>query len=309
MENRNLHSGSLKQFEYRLSWMLTQKCNFNCEYCNTEKHHSFFRVLSPDEAASVFEHTGVSWLILLTGGEPFLYPDFPELCKALTRNNTIAITTNLSHSSVYRFADIIEPGKVLSISASYHHDELKKHNLQDDFMNKCRYLQNHGFRLLVNFVAYPPNLSRIEKDIRMFHNSGIETIVYGYRGMYNRKVYPQAYSKTERDFVETHALDDTELMIARGDMNFYGRYCQAGSKYFIMKENGDLQSCFTRTELIGNLFEENIPLNQGPRPCPEKACEDYYFGRAAVTKRHASRMQMFRRRIHTKITKKPGIHE
>jgi len=302
MTKIKLHSGSLKQFEYRMNWMLTQKCNFNCRYCNTEKHHSFARVLSPEQAASAFERTGVSWLILLTGGEPFLYPRFTELCKALTQKHTITMTTNLSHPSVYEFADSIDPEKVLSISASFHYDELKKHNLLDDFVDKCRYLQERGFRLLVNFVAFPPHISRIEKDTDMFHKLGIETIVYGYRGMYDGKEYPQAYNKTELEFLNTYALDDTELMIARGKMNFYGKHCHAGSRYFVMKENGDLQRCFTLPKVIGNLFEGNIPLNRGTRPCSVNTCEDYYFGRAAVTNKPASHIWLLSQKIRRIIT-------
>jgi len=276
----------LMKFPYRMNWFITDKCNFDCEYCNTEtKKQSPNTILTPKEIFKLFEKTKKNWLILMTGGEPFLYPNFVEVCQKLTKNHHLTITTNLTHKSICEFADKINPIKILCISASYHRDELIKNNLQKNFIENCLYLKEKGFCILVNFVAYPSNIPQINEDIQMFEKLDLECIVYGYRGKFNNKLYPNNYTKEELSFISKNSLDETEIMIVENDFKFKGHFCEAGSKYFVVKSNGDIQSCFTIADKIGNLFNGDLTLNSKSKICPSEICDDYYYGRAAVLKK------------------------
>lgn len=59
-----------------------------------------------------FERTGLTWLVHMSGGEPFYFPHFTELCQGLTEKHSISINTNLSHRDVIHFARAVNPQKV-----------------------------------------------------------------------------------------------------------------------------------------------------------------------------------------------------
>ncbi len=82
------------------------------------------RVRSPEEWARVWgrihERYGEVRLDIL-GGEPLLYPRFPELVEALSARHRLVITTNLSPSleALRRILSAADPGRV-HINASFH---------------------------------------------------------------------------------------------------------------------------------------------------------------------------------------------
>lgn len=289
-KKEQLSAYSLRKFPYRLNWEITQDCNFRCSYCSNPVVNKSDppSLHSPEEIKSFFDRTGVQWLILITGGEPFLYPNFVNVCSELAKNHSLQITTNLSRPEVYEFANKISPKKVFNISASYHREERHRPGLKDDFIKKSLELKNKGFNILINILAYPPLIHTVENDIAMFESQGLETMLFGYRGTYKGKKYPEAYTRDELELLKKYAIDDTEIKIAFNQLNYYGRYCAAGSSYFSMDQHGNLGRCFTLTKKIGNLFDGDISLNHKAKPCIATQCEDCYNGPASITKRKAS---------------------
>jgi GTP 3',8-cyclase len=81
---------------------VTDRCNLRCQYCMPEKHYTWLprpdilRVDELDRLARLFTHIGVD-RARLTGGEPLLRPDLPDLVERLAHNPRIrdlALTTN-----------------------------------------------------------------------------------------------------------------------------------------------------------------------------------------------------------------------
>ncbi len=100
----------------------TVGCNFNCPFCyNTELVHGTTQCISGEQ---IFDHLkkrkGIVEALVISGGEPFLYPRFVELVEALTEKHYVSINTNLSRSNAYDFANVIPPEKILYIHASLH---------------------------------------------------------------------------------------------------------------------------------------------------------------------------------------------
>jgi MoaA/NifB/PqqE/SkfB family radical SAM enzyme len=282
---------NLKRFPYRINWEITQQCNFDCEYCSncfTVNKTPLPNTYQPIELKNIFDQTGISWLILITGGEPFLYPDFVGICNELTQKHHLQITTNLSLKEVYDFADTINPDKVFNISASYHRMTRNSVKAKKEFIDKCHYLIDRKFKIIVNLIAYPPIIDTIESDVFMFKNEGIDTMLFGYRGIYNSKQFPAAYSESELDLIRKYAIDETEIKIATNDLNYYGYYCEAGSKYFSLSQNGDIGRCFTLPKKIGNLFEGKFKPDTLLKPCISKQCNDCYNGPASITNKKAN---------------------
>jgi organic radical activating enzyme len=107
----------------------------------------------------------------MTGGEPFLYPDFVGLCAALTRSHYISLNSNLPTSKFYQFAYTIDPKKVMVISAAAHISEREKSkNGVERFIEKVVYLQEKGFNVFVSYVTEPSLFPRIEKDFEQWNS-------------------------------------------------------------------------------------------------------------------------------------------
>jgi MoaA/NifB/PqqE/SkfB family radical SAM enzyme len=286
----------LKKYPYRLNWEMTLTCNFSCSYCINQFADKSIElcVYPPEKIRSFFDNTGVSWLILITGGEPFTYPDFVDVCKELEKNNYLQITTNLSTETVYDFADQINPDRVFLLSASFHYLERANRNLITDFTEKCLYLKRKGFVVLVNYLAHPLTMHRMEEDLRFFQQQGIDTFVLTFRGSHEGKSYPNSYSEQDIATIKKHILDENiELRFAFNKLNYRGFYCNAGVSYYFMDKSGNISRCTTLNKKIGNLFQGKLSLNSPIRPCISNNCNDAYCGVAAVTNKRANVLSTF----------------
>ena len=179
--------------DIEVNWLLNVYCNYDCRYCycrGTNKKKAFRG--DPDTAKIVkaFDQSGLKWLIYMSGGEPFFYPNFIELCKGLTKRHMISINTNLSHNKVYEFADTIDPQRVRCLHISVHIEELQKLGLVDEFIKKYRYLQEKGFYVFASYVMYPAFLQRFDRDYAYFKEQGIILRPKLFRGPYTKWQLP-----------------------------------------------------------------------------------------------------------------------
>lgn len=112
-----------------VQWMMHNYCNFNCDYCFPFFHSnikdSMIYGKNIDEIIQKFEKFGIS-NVILTGGEPFLCPNFIDLVEKLQKICTILINTNLTSNSINKFVNHISRDKVLLINASIHVNEREK---------------------------------------------------------------------------------------------------------------------------------------------------------------------------------------
>ena len=131
-------------------WKLNQRCNFVCSYCyfseeTLSREHPLVGRYSPRRISRCFDDTRESWWIYISGGEPFLYPRFSELCGELTRNHFLTVNTNLSTSNALEFAAEIDPAKVYSINASLHIIERQRRTGLEKFLEYARTFQKSGW--------------------------------------------------------------------------------------------------------------------------------------------------------------------
>ena len=185
---------------YHIMWRLNQLCNYECAYCfrngvdkDRLKEHSDCGKHSPERIAECFDNTQKTWRIHMTGGEPFLYPKFIDLARALVRNHQLSINTNLSTSNVYDFANEVPAPKVHAINASAHILELEKRkNATKSFLEKFLFLQDKDFRVKLMYITYPPLLNRLKKDITYFKAEGVKNLTIKiFRGQYEGQLLSQ----------------------------------------------------------------------------------------------------------------------
>ena len=152
-------------------WELNNICNFNCSYCfnpfrKLKKISDYSK--NPDKLIKSFDKTKMTWTISFSGGEPFLYPNFVNLCKKLTKKHFIIINTNLSINNVYDFCEDINPKKVKLILCSLHIFERRRLNLVEDFIKKINILKKAEFNVHVSQVMWPPILRKLDNTFNHF---------------------------------------------------------------------------------------------------------------------------------------------
>lgn len=141
---------------------LTERCNLRCTYCMpaegialTPRQH----LMNADEIyqiAKVFVENGAD-KIRLTGGEPLVRKDFPEiLAKLATLNTTLTLTTN--GVLVDRFIEDFKSCGVTTVNVSLdslHPQKFSRITRRNTFskaFENIKLLQENGFNVKVNVV-------------------------------------------------------------------------------------------------------------------------------------------------------------
>ncbi len=282
--------------EFMVAWNLNSLCNFRCQYCfcsveSLAKEHPAVGRRSPQQVAACFDATGRIWRIHMSGGEPFLYPDFVGLCEALTQRHYISINTNLSTRNIAEFAERVPAARVLTVNAGLHIGERQRRTSGvERFLKRFLVLQDRGFNIRVEYVVHPPLLGRVERDVAFLRSEGVRAVnLKLFRGSYEGKSYPDAYSESEKALLREIALDVRELEILEGNYEFRGRLCAAGHRSFNMDQSGNLFRCLTIKKRHGNLFEETARFDASPRVCTARVCRCPYEGMQLVEDRRASK--------------------
>lgn len=215
--------------------------------------------------------------IHLTGGEPCIYPSFIALVKGLTKRHTVMFTTNLSNY-FEEFAKEIDPLKIGSwgIGASFHPAFVSL----DSFLRKALLLKNKGFKIYVNFVAYPPQLKQLVYYKKRFEEVGLDFIIIPFRGYYNDLVYPESYTQQEKEMFQTlnneeEHIKDEKFKHQVEKISPKGELCRAGQDYAVIDSDGIVTRCGEargREEPIGNIIEGNFKFLDHPSPCSQLDC-------------------------------------
>ena len=217
--------------EIEINWLINDFCNFSCTYCYPGlRKNEFSGIRDIQTIVDGFDRIGPELLIYISGGEPFLFPSFVELCDKLTQRHTISMNTNLAHKDVIRFAENINPEKVRCVHCSMHIQERERLGLIQDFIQKYKLLEGKGFYVFASYVLYPPLMKRFKEDYEYFKSQGIILRPKVFRGLYYRfegqnfriprlvrrvinclspklysnifvRRYPEAYSKDEKEMI------------------------------------------------------------------------------------------------------------
>lgn len=306
-------------YDIEVAWRINDFCNFKCSYCFQpgSKRHLSVGTGNIKTVIDGFKNSGMSWLIHISGGEPFFYPHFTELCLELTRTHYISINSNLSHKNIIHFSEVVDPSRVAFINCSLHIEERERLGLVDDFIEKYSILRNRKFNVFTTYVLHPNLIKRFENDFALFKSHGIVLRPKMFRGKvpyrllryfkflanYFEKNYPEDYTPGERQLISMYSdyADNDDSSLAdlnntseiRGNIsidvsidkyfldgvpNFKGMVCRAGSKFVHLRPNGDVRRCISDSLSLGNLFENRMELLQKPLPCTVNKCGCYYFG-------------------------------
>ncbi len=259
---------AMKEHTNHLMWNMTRKCNFRCSYCYFEADTE--PISNPLQAADILHMlapTGRQWTVGMTGGEPFLYPGFVDLCRELTREHRIAIDTNLSMSNrVRHFAADIDPARVEDLYIALHVEERERRGGVDAFVENVNLLQEAGFHLTVNYVLHPDLLDRFMEDKRYYASRGVELTPRPFKGVHEGKTYPYSYSENIRRLFAKRPNSGKKMV-----HNFYGIPCEAGSRLLRLEPDGTVMRCSGDRTILGHA-KRAVKIYDEPKACKVRRC-------------------------------------
>lgn len=277
-EMLDVHKSLPPPYKIFFNWDIHYSCNYRCSYCffygkweECSKGNTYPKL---DELIKKWRHLYDLYgtcRIDFSGGEPSTYPNFIDLVDELSTNHLLRITTNLSFD-VQSFADRIAP-KIINkgsdrvmLNPSFH----PEFESLDIFIKKLRILKQYGFTMSVTYVAYPPHLGTMVEAKKQIENTGANFVVQPFRGTYNGKKYPEAYTEEEKKFLKNI------FNFESGVINYFvdnkirkdKKLCRMGQMYGKIHPNGEvLRCCASGVERIGNLFDHDFKMFEEPRYC------------------------------------------
>jgi sulfatase maturation enzyme AslB (radical SAM superfamily) len=308
------------KYDIEVDWNINDYCNFDCKYCfdQSDKKKKNAGYNDIQKIVDGFRHSGLTWLIHMSGGEPQFFPGFIQLCEMLTEKHFVSMNTNLSHKNIFTFAEKIPPEKVGFIHCSLHIQERERLNLVQDYIDKYNMLKKNGFYVFASYVMYPQLIKRFEKDYENFKKEGIILMPKIYRGNYHTlkigdyrifgklnklfyKDYPSDYSHRQKSIIlkyieksqhdmklkdletpnigEARAKDLTyDVLFINGLLSFKGKLCLAGKNFVKMTSHGDVYRCQDENLFLGNLFSGNLELFDKAALCAANICSCPYHG-------------------------------
>ncbi|MFC2061736.1 radical SAM protein [Elusimicrobiota bacterium] len=254
----------------RFEWNIIYSCNFRCPYCFFEgKWENYGKrnvILPPDKWHDLWKEIYEKYdrcAIIVTGGEPFVYPDFIKIIRHVSEfHYPINISTNAS-MDLNTVVGEIDP-KRISLSLSFH----PEYNSLQEIIDKSKYLVQNGFRReSINMVAYPPYLSNLNEYVEQTINNNESLKVIPFIGKYNGKEYPGAYTEVEKELLGMN--EKWEKNVKRE-----GTLCAAGMKSVLIYPDGQVARCGQIGERVplGNFIKREFKLLEGPLPCDVELC-------------------------------------
>ena len=269
-----------------LEWLIHYKCNYRCPYC-------FFEGMWEEVERRNDYRPAKEWVagwkrilarygytrILITGGEPFIYPDFIGLLKEISPDFSIGFDTNLSCSKGL-LEDFVKntQAKNISLGLSFH----PRFAEFDAFLEKALFLQDNGFKVCVQYVSYPEALEAMQDYRAKFMEKGLYFIPLPFRGVYQGLDYPASFSARERKLIYGAAeslaqehKDKVDKLL--NQVSTKQKLCRAGQVYARIDVDGAVYRCgryvssaLSRT--LGNFFDENFKLLNEPALCEQEVC-------------------------------------
>jgi MoaA/NifB/PqqE/SkfB family radical SAM enzyme len=284
------------RYDIEADFLLLTTCNFRCHYCYLSADALGAKITtyaSNAEWQDAFDATGKTWLLHLTGGEPFVYPDFVDLCGRLSSTHYLSINTNLSHHSVEEFAEKILPERIHFIHAALHLDERERRAKRDVFIRRVQSLQRARFDVLVSLVMTTEMIDRFPDITAELEAHGVAVLPKSLNGFVAGAWYPGAYSREQKDRIRSYiatARTKYEAVRARmeeaptinlfeeerlldGGHHYKGTLCGSGSRFVVLKPDGQVVRCWA--ENLGNLLRRDVRFLTDPKACDTVYCR--YF--------------------------------
>lgn len=236
------------------------------------------------DIVNAFNQTAQTWHIQITGNEPFLYPNFVELCYALTRFHILSVSTHFSAENTTLFAKHLPPQRVVLINACLHiTNQLGHPGGIKHFTDHIKFFRDQKFNVQVKYLMFPPFFHHVFRDLLYLNSLGIQNICFDlFRGIYQQKKYPSAYNPDTISLLRRYAQNPKEIDLLCKKFFFTGKICSTGKNHFVMDYKGNVKRCSGSSVSYGNLLDGTFTADKTSRPCPFSVCPDSCVGLKCV---------------------------
>jgi MoaA/NifB/PqqE/SkfB family radical SAM enzyme len=265
----------LRQRPLWLTWQVTNRCNFECSFCNYwNEPFDIDAQLTPaqfGEAAAKLSRIG-TMMVSLAGGEPLLRRDLPEIIDAVSGYHFPFLTTNGWAINEELARTLWDAGLWgVSISIDYanpaRHDEERgregafRHAVRAvEVFSKSRTRPHQ--RVNINAVLMKDNLDEMEGLIQVAreHDALFMVQPYGFLKTGSRDPMPeQSLSETLLDLSRRHRhFNSNPEFLRRFDQHITEGVegCRAGRSFFNIDQWGNISKCVEyREESLGKVQE------------------------------------------------------
>lgn len=191
-----------------VSWFIGKRCNYDCSYCNSFTHDNYSPHIKKENAFNFIDQLekycteiGKRFKISITGGEPFVHPNFLEILEYIhNKKNLIqlAVVTNgsLPYETYQKSSSYIT-----NISVSLHLEQDNK-TLNDNIDRIIRLNSIKSWFFNVNLMFLPSKLSLVKSIIKKFNDNNVKFILRKIDPPYENKneVVRKKDIKTDNDF-------------------------------------------------------------------------------------------------------------
>lgn len=259
-----------------VSWNVNDTCNYRCTYC-TQRFMPVrsYRLDEFEGYLNSFRSLPGRWEVKLSGGEPFQQPEITRLVAGLVdAGHVVSVQTNFSASDrkLKEFLDATR-GALHVFSASLHLEYASPQDFIDRFK---RVVQPHtaanpGMHFNVTTVATPALIGEIATTVvPAFAEAGVVLKVQP------EKVRGELQSYTSKQMKQLEALGGhNNTGVVAND--FQGRLCHAGSRYLVVRSDGEVYRCYASRRHGGRYahlghFLNGFERQERPHICPYTYC-------------------------------------
>ncbi len=261
-------------------WEITDCCNLKCRHCYQEHSKNLlkkdlkklFYIADQLIEEKVFQVT-------LTGGEPLLVPELPDLVMYLSKNNIVPRITTNGFFIDHNWIDVLKQYNVkvqISLDSS---NEMKHNYIRNNeqafeqAIRAIKLLVDNKCDVSIGFCANKLNYCEIEEIILLALKMGVNSVLVGEMIPNNANNEKLFFSKDEYNmFIESvsrlkqtyqekiYLSIDTEWGFLLDD-NLEHAPCSALDRDMAILANGDVVPCpFIRHSnyVIGNIYKEKI---------------------------------------------------
>jgi len=231
-------------FDGKVRAYLTLRCNLQCEFCvntyiDSGIHLNTYRLLSPDEWINIFN--GLNRDIVITGGEPLLYPGLSEIITGVKSELGITIYSNL---------------KV-------------------PIRNDISWIKRKG---LVFYGSYHPNYGKdcvFVENVRILKQHAVPFTLHAIDVMGREKLEKLFIERLGTDFPKISIDEDQRNLFDSSSKKFKKRV-RCRRTIILIAPDGTRYQCVSRMVRRVDPFESMLK-ESFTGPCREVICNDYGF--------------------------------
>ena len=165
---------------------LNNVCNLNCEMCGQKKQISNKKYIDKNILKIVvqqLQEVEKYFEVYLWGGEPFLHPDFFDICKDLTDMH-LKVTVNTNGTKLYKYADEICNSRIMRVIVSIDgtrelHNQIRRADVYDEIVDGIKKIKRERKILpflTSNTVITERNYAYLPQIVDTIFSIGIEFI-------------------------------------------------------------------------------------------------------------------------------------